>query len=589
VLAQLAPYVGSFKLSVRDSKPRPNDKLIESILTDLKAMPADREVFEWMPISNEGVYNAVIKNIRFPPKLERKAAIFWQVTVDSMIDFLTPIIGHSEVLSSQQILETMDLTKSCGFPYSHKYPTKEAFYSQCLPWCEEQIQLMSESEYVALVAPVGKRSLMPAKKVASNMPRSILPVDPIHTLALKRVSHDFNERFQRYPYRTMSALGAPILNGGARVRWQYLGIHSKGFGADIDQQEARFFPYAMNAILAIRLNFLRADPTWKLVLRNLYNAIQHAYVIMPDGHTFEKWFGNLTGQSNTAHDNTMFCIMLFIFAWFWIMRTGMSDFLRSVRLLTLGDDSAWSAETTVLDKYNFVSIATVLHEQLWVSISSPSHVPQPVTEILFLSSTVGIDILGRPYIKLIWDRVISSFIQGGKNYPAIPAEIPPWYLQRFANILIAVGGDDWQRGIVRAVIERWVDIHEPAYHGSLSWEQAKRSVLSDATIRKVHHAYQALRVQRASTLDKQQTMDSHVTEAMLLGSGIILAPFVGYDTYKHHFHSSPIDDAVGLLQRLDTPGNDFFAKSWQSRFVNNDGAKHPGPPKGARRIGLKQW
>ncbi|WAJ59633.1 polyprotein [Paris potyvirus 4] len=219
-----------------------------------------------------------------------------------------------------------------------------------------------------------KAELRPKEKVMLNKTRSFTAA-PIDTLLGGKVCvDDFNNKFYSLNMELPSSVGMTKFYGG----WnKLLGKLPEGWvycDADGSQFDSSLSPYLINAVLAIRTNFMEDWDIGKEMLNNLYTEIVYTPIATPDGTIVKKFKGNNSGQPSTVVDNT---IMVMIAMKYALLSHG-PEFVDKCKYFINGDDLIIAVEPSceyILDvfsekfqqlglNYNFSS-RTRNKDELW--------------------------------------------------------------------------------------------------------------------------------------------------------------------------------------------------------------------------------
>lgn len=243
------------------------------------------------------------------------------------------------LLSPVEALESMDGSKSAGFPWRLFEASKDALM------CSRHSHfVMSRVEHLwsVLDAPLSriealwysflKEELRPLEKLNRRVPavRSIsgAPVDL--SIVGNQLCHDFNEAFYAFYCKPEfgSVVGISPFHGGwdrlARLHWHDGGhVRNNSASIDVTQWDRSFSPYLFD--LVVRLRVMIANETASQELRgfssqlhNLYTEVVNSAVVIPGRSGSEVALlsgGMKSGWVNTTTDNTLgHMIVLFAFA-----------------------------------------------------------------------------------------------------------------------------------------------------------------------------------------------------------------------------------------------------------------------------------
>jgi len=256
----------------------------------------------------------------------------------------------SVVNSFNYTISNLDSTKSPGYPWSLKYPTKFDF------WMSEDVgyfdsywdSLATTTPKEVLSSVTIKEELRPVEKIRDKNVRTIVAMDVNHIVALAMLTMDMNERMVNNHLNCSSALGLSLLKGGANKFFNYMtpwGSNMQNFySIDAKKFDSRFNRIAWNCIKVFLFDMLHPDFRTndnKNRINNLIDQIMLSPLVDGDGFCYEKETGNNSGQFLTTFANILknFCDVLFIY-----LRSVPKKyqsyimFKRYTRLALVGDD-----------------------------------------------------------------------------------------------------------------------------------------------------------------------------------------------------------------------------------------------------------
>lgn len=232
-------------------------------------------------------------------------------------------------LTPEEAFNTMDLTRSPGYPWRNVAVSKEELVSGAFaPLLWERVQdiwtslredsPMVESLWYAFL----KEELRPLAKLDLKIPaiRSIsgAPVDL--SVVGNQLCHDFNEAFYGMHRDILwgSVVGMSPFHGGwnhiAQSHW-HDGRHTRenSTSIDVSQWDRSFSPYLFGLVSRIRGEVAKSHGTVELasasgVLEALYREVVHAAVVVPmrSGSDVVRLDGGMkSGWVNTTTDNTL--------------------------------------------------------------------------------------------------------------------------------------------------------------------------------------------------------------------------------------------------------------------------------------------
>jgi hypothetical protein len=398
----------------------------------------------------------------------------WILSGQWAIEHFYPVMGGAEVVSEEHVLGVLDLSTSCGYPWSLKYKGKRAFLED--PIAKSAItdywdgMLLPIDEMVPIWTCSQKRELRSLDKIASRSHRTFT-ASPIElTCANNRLCLDMNEKFYRGNNRCWSFVGGSKYQMGWHNCYTRLDKHPNAFELDESAYDSSLFARAMFGMVDFRMEMFavkQRTPEVRARMEILYRHIVHSVIILENGELSQKHTGNPSGSGNTIVDNTVILYRLFAYAWIILCkevgrRASKLDFESNVEAALNGDDNTFTCSDAVVPWFNPTSIARV-----WTAIgvitNTPCADPRPLSEVTFLSSGFRFDDdLG------IWmpvpetERVLSSLLYGSSINDV------RWHFLRACALRIDSFGSLECRQVIQGYIEYLNDCHRDELVGTVS-------------------------------------------------------------------------------------------------------------------------
>nr|AFU35736.1 polyprotein [Onion yellow dwarf virus] len=233
----------------------------------------------------------------------------------SIIDVVT-ILTRGGMSKCNYITETMDIINSLnmksavGALYGGK---KKEYFSD---YQEADFDKLLEASCKRLyLGKMGiwngslKAEIRSVEKIALNKTRSFTAA-PIETLLGGKVCvDDFNNKFYSCNLSIPSTVGITKFYRGWHNMLSALPENWVYCDADGSRFDSSLTPYLLNAVLAIRLEFMEDWDIGRQMLSNLYTEIIYTAIATPDGSVVKKFKGNNSGQPSTVVDNTLMVML----------------------------------------------------------------------------------------------------------------------------------------------------------------------------------------------------------------------------------------------------------------------------------------
>lgn len=159
--------------------------------------------------------------------LDPYSRMIMDVAVKWTVLDLLPYISAS-VISSEQAVEGLDLSKNAGWPWSNTYPMKGCVLAnrELLDWFENfyKLSFLTEHPIWDFTTTFRKGEMRKAEKAILDDIRTISGIDVFRAIVGNMSDHDFNQQFVHYAqrpwstrWRPFSALGQNFFHGNFRM------------------------------------------------------------------------------------------------------------------------------------------------------------------------------------------------------------------------------------------------------------------------------------------------------------------------------------------------------------------------------------
>lgn len=368
------------------------------------------------------------------------------------------VMGGAEVLDQETVLQEMDKTTSCGYPWNRQFKDKREFLDNpkaalALEDFWEQL-VLPEMETIPIWTCAQKIELRALEKLAENNVRTFTASPIEHATSMNRLCLDMNNGFYSGAARTWSFVGISKFMGGWDSLYRRLDKHPNAFELDESQYDSSLFAKAMFGQRDLRWSMLRnSDQTPKnwLRLSRLYDSVVNSVIVLENGDLIQKHTGNPSGSTNTIVDNTMILYRLLSYAWILQCQrvgreTTRQDFEENVEAALNGDDNTFTVSDFAVKFFNPKEIKAI-----WTGIgvtTKGEDVPRKLRDCCFLSNGFRFD----PRMEC-WvsnpetDRVMSSLMWGSD------IDDVRWHLLRACALRI----DSYGNLDCRRVLQDYID------------------------------------------------------------------------------------------------------------------------------------
>ncbi len=344
-------------------------------------------------------FKSVSKYDKGQPELDEGA---WLLAGDWTKQHWFPYVGGSGVLSQDDALGEMEMSTSCGYPWSLKFPTKTEFLA-------DQKAREALEDYWGMIG-IGGNDMVPIwtcsqkvelrslEKLAANKVRTFTASPIEHSVALNRMCLDFNNRFYASAGQTWSFVGATKYLQGWDQLYRRLNRLPHAFELDESDYDSSLFARLMYGQCELRWSmYAESEKTEENRKRlwALYDSIVKSVIVLENGELVQKFTGNPSGSANTIVDNTMALFRLFAYAWIVLckkLNREMSylEFMKEVEAALNGDDNTFTVSEAVVGWFNPTTIAPVW-TKIGVTTKTPDEAPRALKDVSFLSQSFQFD------------------------------------------------------------------------------------------------------------------------------------------------------------------------------------------------------
>jgi len=429
------------------------------------------------PVMEAG-FKSAAKYDRDQPVLDEE---LWSISGDWAKEHFYPVMGGSRVMSQDDVVkgnaftDGLDMSTSCGYPWSLEFKNKRDFFDRGNITCLEdfwQDMLLLEHQTVPIWTCSQKRELRDVEKLATLSHRTFTASPLELTVANNRLCVDMNEKFYGGGDRTWSFVGTSKFSRGWHRLYQRLFRLPHAFELDESAYDASLFLRAMMEMVDFRWQMLcEEDRTLetRIRLEQLYYHIVHSVIIMENGELVLKHTGNPSGSGNTIVDNTIILYRLLAYAWLCLCKeigrvTSRQDFESNVEGALNGDDNTFTVSKDCVSWFNPRNISRVW-SGIGVTTTTPCEDPRELKDVRFLSN-------GFRYVKCLetWlptpdtERVLCSLMYGSSM------DDVRWHFLRACALRLDSYGNDDCRRILAGYIAYLNDEYASSLNGSVTFD-----------------------------------------------------------------------------------------------------------------------
>jgi len=493
--------IGQFKAHARDGDWRPNNPVVFNLLKKRGYIDKYGQTMIKNKVTIKSAYDSVSRFTQtqythYDHKVRRQAVL-------DISEFLVRLIGLHELATPLEVVQSTDLSKSPGWPFTYLCRTTLEFYDRYLEYCEDVFnEKLLKGEFWSGIGIAGKGELRETKKAVEGKNRTIAAVDKAHVHCHKRLTLNVTDAVIDKPITSKFALGFNPYRGGMNGLAAYLGGKKgiyRGWEFDISKMDASISWLMQEDLEFMDVQQLKATARTVENQKKIAMLRQMLYVttiIMPDGMVYKKGdngsAGNDSGQTLTAWDNSREALIRFVYAWYKLVpeHATFDDFCEFVRIIILGDDVTLTIHEEYIERYSGENIAEVLYNDFGVILESPSWEARHWDELGFLCMHFHWlnDTLNYVHV-LDPSRVVSSLLQGGKG-SFQDCQDPVNYMERLCGIRNASWGDVQVRQMVVEAKEEWdrvnMDLKDDA-----DYRLASRGWLPDSKLERLYSGFES--------------------------------------------------------------------------------------------------
>lgn len=303
---------------------------------------------------------------------------------------------NSRMSSYDESIRGLDSTKSPGYPWTLKYPTKfDYWHSEDANWFDYFWSQLATDDISIIHSCSVKEEMRKKEKILDKNCRTMFAVDVNLIVSQSIFFKNQSETLVNNNLKCCSALGTSLFNGGAQKIYDYMtpwGFIPNMYSIDAKQFDSSFHVVAMRSIYGFRYNMLHSDyksELNKMRVNNIARLLSEGYIVDIDGRIYLKLTGNPSGQFMTTADNILknFVDCLSI----WCMSVPQSyknydSWKKYTRMLFVGDDILMSVHPDFLQYYNYESFQAN-SKYIGMTYEFENTVPKYFGELSFIGHT----------------------------------------------------------------------------------------------------------------------------------------------------------------------------------------------------------
>jgi len=357
------------------------------------------------PIQDMASVNAsLVKYHRHRPDYDRATWVSaWHITEVLINQQLRGGSLRQYTLEEAQVM--MDGSKATGWPFCHRYPTKQLAWDS--PEFKEAYDiyvnaLYSDKRVENFDTIFLKDEMRPLAKCGAGMARTVFCQDVVSATVGVQFGKHFDQRLiQNSQEAIMGNCAIAVGMSPFANTFQILTNKFNGFVCfELDGKawDCGMFPEVHQENARIRCAAYGYDERTTKAVKNYYGQVAHTTSVLPDGSLQYRLSGNPSGQANTTIDNSMWTMSAFnygiiaTFSTYDIIVTA-EWFHKNIRLIVFGDDIiAGLLESMLLehriDPVEFIERFQII-QNTDLGLVYTSSVPSPITDLNWLNCGWG--------------------------------------------------------------------------------------------------------------------------------------------------------------------------------------------------------
>lgn len=346
------------------------------------------KVAEYSP---EGEYKSLKKYRvlqRFPPSDKE-----WEWSYDYMQELFAPVLGNQPAASHSDVVQSMDGTKSAGFPFvidcQDTYDWMVKYGDKIIP-----VYDVTGQSWMNLWGNKVKEELRPSEKIALGKVRTFTASNKAYQYAFNRLFLNQTKAFvasggPHYGHTVgMSKYGRNWHEAGC-----YLDFFPNKFDYDVDTCDGEVQNHEKTDYMFSKWDFLpiedRTPANYNVFLHCVVTEL-FSIVIDAAGTAWLIPNGTKSGSPDTAMSTTWIIKRRFVYAFFKLGKfesyeQAKAAYHEHVRHLGQGDDGAFSVSDQMVTTVNFNTVKAVFEQNGW-HISTLSPIPRDLDSIVYLSN-----------------------------------------------------------------------------------------------------------------------------------------------------------------------------------------------------------
>jgi len=390
----------------------------------------------------------------------------------------------SKVLDYNEAKGHLDLSTSCGAPFSQLYKTKREMFeadSNIDTFLQEDwFTLARDPNWTALFTNSLKEELRPEDKILANSIRTFTAGGVDITMHGTRLFVDMNEKMYESHLRSSSAVGMSPYYGNWDKLYTKLRAFRKGYALDESAYDSSLRTYMMWGCALFRWKMLAQEFKTEENLARIktyYRNLVWSLIIGPDGVIIMKQTGNPSGSVNTISDNTLILYTLLAYAWLQTAPENFKSyeaFEQETAKALVGDDNTWTVSDEAHEFFNARSVIAEWNV-IGVTTTTDSLEPRKADQLDFLSAhTVFIDGTAVPVYNRV--KLMTSLLYAPKE------DITPETTLLRTAAMLSVGWTDLVfRRFCRKLIHWLLDTYDAVLFEDERWISAKTQIKDDSS------------------------------------------------------------------------------------------------------------
>lgn len=272
--------------------------------------------------------------------------VYLMMAVQDVIHMVRPYIRVDRTTPIAEVLDSIDTSRSPGFPWNKNYTTFSDAYAAHADYVQSFIDAVGRGDQpLTFWNYFPKEEILPEEKISAGRVRQISGCAMEMRMLGNHLFLGQNERMTANFEHMWSKVGISPMRRGWDALYNYLSqVSTTGFALDISRFDANFQYWLAQSVARVRLACMSEEMKTPEVVRQVHFFYENTFRglgVLPHGEVVSKSHGNNSGSPNTTYDNTLGNMIAFLTVWYMSCADeGVQlDPMDHLRVAIYGDDN----------------------------------------------------------------------------------------------------------------------------------------------------------------------------------------------------------------------------------------------------------